>query len=75
MLRAGTAGTTDSDWEITTEKDHTQGGTRRKDDVMQLKSDQERPALLYIPIGFQHSEAKCAKQKKKCTRVSEYSYK
>lgn len=28
---------------------------------------------LYIPIGFQHSEAKCAKQKEKCTRVSEHS--
>lgn len=65
-------GTTDSDWEITKGEDHRQVGTKR-DDGTQLVSGNERPTALYVPIGSQHSEAKCAKQKKKCTRVSEYS--
>lgn len=52
----------------------THTGDRKRDDVMCWCLGKSGPARRYIPIRFQHSEAKCAKQKKKCTRVSEHSY-
>lgn len=58
--------------ETTRGRDHTQVGTER-DNVMWLVSEKERSVSPYIPVGLQHSEAKCAKQKKKRTRVSEHS--
>lgn len=42
-------------------------GTPREEGVQRVASG----PWTYIPVGFQHSEAKCAKQKKKRTRVSE----
>lgn len=52
---------TDSDWGNHRRKDHAGGNSKGRCDAAVLI---RTAPMIYIPIGFQHSDAKCAKQKR-----------